>query len=94
MSIRSFRSQPKPVCRRRHIESRTGEAPELNIRAVWPSDAMPGLVERWTEDFQPDLVWPLRRSLLLLLSIRAAPGPAPVGPAGPAARGVGSPGGR
>ena len=38
------------------IEEMTGDRPELTVRAVWPNEAMPGLVADWVERFEPDMV--------------------------------------
>jgi hypothetical protein len=38
------------------LEQRLGEPCELKSRVIWPGERLPALVERWVDEFQPDLV--------------------------------------
>lgn len=40
----------------RYLEEQLGQPCEVNVRVIWPDERLPGLVERWVAEFQPDLV--------------------------------------
>ncbi|MGE3076173.1 MAG: hypothetical protein AB7N24_09850 [Dehalococcoidia bacterium] len=39
------------------VEAETGEPVEIKLRAAWPSDALPGLIGRWLDEYEPDIVF-------------------------------------
>lgn len=39
------------------MERETGEPVETMVKAIWPSDDLPDIVQRWVEQFQPDIVF-------------------------------------
>ncbi len=45
-----------PAVASRIIEERTGQTPELRVRPLWPSAAMPELAASWAEEFAPEMV--------------------------------------
>ena len=40
----------------RELEAAAGEPVELVVRPIWPDENLPGLVERWMDEVEPDLV--------------------------------------
>ena len=44
------------VIAQRVLEEATGETWETALRPIWPSEKLPGLIDRWVGEEQPDLV--------------------------------------
>lgn len=64
----------------RALEQEFGEPVELEVRPVWPTEALPGLVEKWLHRYEPDMVfisipgyWFLYESVPLKLQRRWGP---------------------
>ena len=46
-----------PAVSERVFEAATGERAESMVRAIWPTPALPEIVDRWLESYQPDVVF-------------------------------------
>ncbi|MBK6318175.1 MAG: hypothetical protein IPF51_05255 [Dehalococcoidia bacterium] len=50
-------TEKKHVLAGERLEAELGEPVEWVVKGVWPTPELPGLVERWVEESQPDLVY-------------------------------------
>ncbi len=39
------------------VEAETGESVEITLRSAWPSAALPGLIDKWLDEYEPDVVF-------------------------------------
>ncbi len=42
---------------RERLEGELGQPVEVTVRPTWPTEALPGLVEKWLDQYQPDIVF-------------------------------------